>query len=44
MGVPTSEVSYTPARPKREDHDVLKDMWGIGKKNIYVLVYISEHE
>ena len=22
MGVPTSEVGYTPATPKREDHEV----------------------
>jgi len=27
MGVPTSEVSYTPAMPRREDHEVHKDMW-----------------
>jgi len=30
MGVPISEVSYTPAMPRREDHEVHKDMWGIG--------------
>jgi len=28
MGVPTSEVGYTSAMPRREDHDVHKDMWG----------------
>jgi len=28
MGVPTSEVGYTPAMPRREDHEVRKDMWG----------------
>jgi len=28
MGVPTSEVSYTSATPRREDHEVHKDMWG----------------
>ena len=28
MGVPTSEVGYTPAMPRREDHVVHKDMWG----------------
>ena len=28
MGVPTSEVSYTSAMPRREDHEVHKDMWG----------------
>jgi len=27
MGVPTSEVGYTPAMPRREDHEVHKDMW-----------------
>jgi len=30
MGVPTSEVGYTPAMPRREDHEVHKDMWSIG--------------
>jgi len=36
MGVPNSEVGYTPAMPRREDHEVHKDMWGIGgKKYIY---------
>jgi len=28
MGVPTSEVCYTSAMPRREDHKVHKDMWG----------------
>jgi len=32
MGVQTSEVGYTSAMPRREDHDVHKDMWGIGGK------------
>jgi len=27
MGVPTSEVVYTPAMPRKEDHEVHKDMW-----------------
>jgi len=27
MGVPASEVGYTPAMPRREDHKVHKDMW-----------------
>jgi hypothetical protein len=27
MGVPTSEVGYTTAMPRREDHEVPKDMW-----------------
>ena len=39
MGVPTSEVDYMP---RREDHEVHKDMWGHwGKKMyIYINVYI----
>ena len=37
MGVPTSEVGYTAAMPRREDHEVHKDMWcGIGHKNIHI--------
>ena len=28
MGVPTSEVGNTSAMPRREDHEVHKDMWG----------------
>jgi len=32
MGVPPSEVGYTSAMPRREDHEVHKDMWGIGRK------------
>ena len=32
MGVPTSEVDYTPAMPGREDHEDHKDMWGHWKK------------
>jgi len=32
MGVPTSEVGYTTAMPRREDHEVHKDMWGIGDR------------
>jgi hypothetical protein len=27
MGVPTSEVGYNTAMPRREDHEVHKDMW-----------------
>jgi len=36
MGVPNSEVGYTSAMTRREDHEVRKDMWGIGgeKKDI----------
>jgi len=32
MGVSTSEVGYTSAKPRREDHEVHKGIWGIGKK------------
>ena len=42
MGVPTSEVGYTPAMPRREDYEVHKDMWGHWKKNyppIYAWVF-----
>ena len=35
MGVPSSEVGYTAAMPRREDHEVHKDMrwghWGLKK-------------
>jgi len=35
MGVPTPEVGYTPAMPRREHHEVHKDMWWHWtKKNI----------
>jgi len=27
MGVPTSQVGYTPDMLRREDHEVHKDMW-----------------
>jgi len=37
MGVPTSEVGYTPAMPRREDHEVRKDMWGHWKKKMIVI-------
>jgi len=36
MGVPTSEVGYISAMPRREDHEVHKDMWGIEKKKTFV--------
>jgi len=32
MGVLNSEVGYTPAMPRREDHEVHKDMWWEKKK------------
>jgi len=34
MDVPTSEVGYTPAMPRREDHEGHKNMWGIGGEKI----------
>jgi len=33
MGVPTSEVGYISAMPRREGHEVHKDMWGHWGKN-----------
>jgi hypothetical protein len=39
MGFPTSEVGYTAAMPRREDHEVHKDMWWHwGKKNIKIIL------
>jgi len=38
MGVPTSEVDYTPAMPRREDHEVHKAMWWHWTKK-YILIY-----
>jgi len=32
MSVLTSEVGYTSAMSRREDHEVHKDMWGIGRR------------
>ena len=41
MGVPTSEVGYTPAMPRREDHEVHKrTCGGIGGGEIYVHIVI----
>jgi len=41
MGVPTSEVGYTSTMPRREDHEVHKDMWGHcgGKKNLSIMAF-----
>jgi hypothetical protein len=37
MGVPTSEVGYTLAMPRREDHEVHKmTSGGTGKKNSHI--------
>jgi len=36
MGVPTSEVGYTSAMPRREDHEVRKEHVGaLDKKNVF---------
>ena len=51
MGVPNSEVGYTPAMPRREDHEVHKDMWWHWTpppqkkrtKNITTNVVIEQH-
>jgi len=40
MGVPTSEVGYTSAMPKREEHEVRKDMWGHWGKNFVDIIRI----
>ena len=41
MGVPTSEVGYTPAMPRREDHEVHKGhVVALGGKKI---VYVDKH-
>jgi len=44
MGVPTSEIGYTAAMPRREDHEVHKDMWrhwGKKKRKIKPLQHVS---
>jgi len=40
MNVPTSEVGYTPAMLRREDHEVYKDMWWHWEKKKYIRIYI----
>jgi len=43
MGVPTSEVGYTSAMSRREDHEVhKKTCGGIGGKNIYIYLTLNE--
>jgi len=47
MGVPTSEVGYTSAMPRREDHEVRKGHvghWGGEKKNFYLYVAFVIHK
>jgi len=39
MGVPSSEVGYTAAIPRREDHEVHKDLWWHWTIYIYTLSY-----
>jgi hypothetical protein len=40
MGVPTSEVGYTTAMPRREGHEVLKDMWWWHWKKKHIKYYL----
>ena len=41
MGVPTSEVGYTPAMPRREDHEVHKGhVVALDQKNTYLFIYL----
>jgi len=42
MGVPNSEVGYTSAMPRREDHEVHKDMWGNWTKKKNKVIYTCE--
>ena len=39
MGVPTSEVGYTPAMPRREHHEVQGHVGALDKNNIYIYIY-----
>jgi len=41
--VPTSEVGYTPAMPRREDHEVHKDMWGHWEKKKIIMQMSGLH-
>jgi hypothetical protein len=45
MGVPASEVGYTTAMPRREDHEVHKDMWchWIKKNILYVQLDVATY-
>ena len=42
MGVPTSEVGYTSAMPRREDHEVRKGHVGHWIKKNFPLAYKHE--
>ena len=47
MGVPTSEVGYTPAMPRREDHEVHKGhvvALGEEKKNLVAQFQMKPNE
>jgi len=45
MGVPISEVGYTPAMPRREDHEVHKDTWWHWtQKKTYIDCLVSVNE
>jgi hypothetical protein len=37
MSVPTSEVGYTTAMPRREDHEIHKGMWWHWIKKNYIM-------
>jgi len=41
MGVPTSEVGYNSAMPRREDHEVHKDMRGHWGEKIVKINYLD---
>ena len=44
MGVPTSEVGYTPAMPRREDHEVHKGyVVALGGKNIFIYLHTAPY-
>jgi len=44
MGVANSEVGYTPAMPRRGDHEVHKDMWGhwTKKKTSFIAIGLPQ--
>ena len=43
MGVPTSEVGYTPAMPRREDHEVHKGHVVALGENICIYMFSAKH-
>jgi hypothetical protein len=41
MGVPNSEVGYTPAMPRREDHEVHNEnVVALGQKKSFLTVHL----